>query len=679
MSVDDTHAQLVEWFEDWTTATADARALSAKCEDYYHGRQWTSEDIDELQRRGQPALTRNRIFKKINFLAGDEIQQRTDPKALPRTIAHQHDVGAMTDAIRYVADKEGMDQLVSQTWMALLISAYRAVVVDHESDKRGNIQIRMRGVPFDRFWADPYSRTPDYSDADYLGVHTWWSYGRALAYYRKHPHAVANVDEVLGDSIGSSDKDGDTYEDKPSWLRGSGRRKRICVSECYYLHTDAETGSQRWHVAHYTHAGWLIPPKPTGYLDENGDDMRPIEAVSAFITRDGERYPLAMHMLDPQDAINKQASKYVHHLSVDRLMVEESALLDIEQARNERAKPDGVVVAQRGAITDGRIQIDKGLDVAQGHMALLQEAKAEIDTIGPEIPQLGSVSSNASGRSIQIRQQIGNLELAPLKDNLRQFRLRLYTQIWCRIRQFWTDEKWLRVTDDTQTAGFRFVGLNRRVTRAQRLAELLRAGAEPAAALSVVGLPDGALEQATQAILALSQQRNQPTTPEQAAMIALQQIAQSPQMQAPMIANDVAKTGIDIVLDESPDVAIIAQEEYENLTQLMPTFLQTMPQRAPQLLQLVLEASQLRNKRKLIKMLDSPPPDPQAQQLQQAQQQLALASMQAGVHATQAKAQLDAAKAQATAIDAQIKTPAEVTALQARAMRDAAAAGEKSG
>ena len=49
-------------------------------------------------------------------------------------------------------------------------------------------------------------------------------------------------------------------------------------------------------------------------------------------------------------------------------------------------------------------------------------------------------------------------QLNHLSDRLRDLDMRVFRAVWGRIRQFWTSEKWIRVTDDE--SNIRWVGLN---------------------------------------------------------------------------------------------------------------------------------------------------------------------------------------------------------------------------
>ena len=60
-------------------ASADYRKRAERDRDFYDGVQWTSEEIEEMNRRGQPVPVFNHIFPKINYILGTEIATRVDP------------------------------------------------------------------------------------------------------------------------------------------------------------------------------------------------------------------------------------------------------------------------------------------------------------------------------------------------------------------------------------------------------------------------------------------------------------------------------------------------------------------------------------------------------------------------------------------------------------------------
>jgi hypothetical protein len=88
---------------------------------------------------------------------------------------------------------------------------------------------------------------------------------------------------------------------------------------------------------------------------------------------------------------------------------------------------------------------------------LLQESKSAIDIKGPNAIEMGDRTGgeiSAPGRAILASQQSGMIQI----DNLRHLGKRVFRSLWARVRQYWTAEKWLRVTDDDRNV--KWLGLN---------------------------------------------------------------------------------------------------------------------------------------------------------------------------------------------------------------------------
>jgi hypothetical protein len=260
--------------------------------------------------------------------------------------------------------------------------------------------------------------------------------------------------------------------------------------------------------------------------------------------------------------------------------------------------------------------------------------------------------------------------------------------MWYRIKQFWPAEKWLRVRDEAEDNGFRFVGLNRRITKAERMQEMMKSGTSPQdAMMRLVGPAAPAIMQSAMQMHAQMMQQAGPQAmqapPEQHQAMLMQMLMRHPALQAPIVAADIARLDVDIILDENPDVSILQQEEFENLTSIMPTMVNANPQLAPMFMELVIEASQLKAKKKLLEMLRKPKgPDPQAMQAQQMAMQMQAAQAQAGIAVAQSQAQLNQAKAMKEMAGAKTTVPlaeAEIQSKQANAMHNAANAGAKTG
>jgi hypothetical protein len=317
----------------------------------------------------------------------------------------------------------------------------------------------------------------------------------------------------------------------------------------------------------------------------------------------------------------------LHRLSVRQVVAEEGAVQNVKQARNEMAKPDGFIVIRPNA----RFDIEDGLAQMQGEMALLQEAKGELDVIGAN-PVLQGDTRAPSGRSQEIQTQSALAEYAIVFDALRDWSWRIYKASWCRIRQFWTGPMWIRVTDDEDN--LRFVGLNRPVTVMEELQRMEQEGEQP---------------------------------PQELLMIA----QQDPNAVA-RVENAIGELDVDIIVEDGPDSVTIQGEQFEQLVELKkadPTAIPT---------NMIIEASNLRNKDQILEHLKTSGIPPELQQqmqemqqaLQEAQMKLQESEQKAGQEKQQAQTIQD--RTQADIAIAQAQLEAQAAKLQAqRAQMDA--------
>lgn len=637
---------------------------------YYDGQQWTSDEEAELTKRGQPVVTINLIAKKVNFVLGAEVDERTDPAALPRTPTHEDECTAITDALRYVTESEKFNLVKSLVAEDQLITGFGAAVVEVEK-VRDEVKIRYRRVPWDRFWYDPHSRDPLFTDAKYKGAVVWMDEDDAKGRFR-------GKDEIIEAAIDDASTYTDLHDDKPSDIWADDVRRRIKVCETYYQR------SGTWHQATFTGSGFLVDPQVVQYVDEYGTPVCPLIAVSSYVRDDdGARYGLVANMISPQDEVNKRRSKALHALSTRQVILEQGAVNDIETTRTEVARPDGVVVINPGFAAAGGFRIETNTELAQGQAQLLQEAKSELMTIGADA-QVGDVGTGTSGRAILARQQIANRELKRPFDNLRQWTLTVYEHTWYRIKQFWTSETWLRVRDTDDLKGYRFVGLNRTTTKGARLKELIDGGVDPMQAIQAAQIAPEVVQQVMQQVQqqALTMQGQGQQIPEpQLMQMALQLAMQHPAMGEPFIAADVAHLDVDIVLETVPDTAVLEQEEFETLSQLTPAIVQARPDLAPKMTELIIKASQLRAKKEILEALKPAQPDPAEQEKQQQaeqmqQQQIVLTMQQLAANVGKTQAQTEQAKATAAKTAAEIETlPSKAKANEAQAMKQTVEAG----
>ena len=506
--------------EKFLTDTADARALSEKCRDYFDGKQWTQAERTKLTSRQQAPITVNRVKPKVKGLIGLYDMRVTDPKAYPRTKKHEKAAHVITDGLRYVADNNQFSTLRVAVAENFFVEGYGGAIVDVTQKKNKEIEIRIEDIPWDRIYFDPHSRKKDFSDARYKGVILWMDKEEAE---EKFPDA--DFDSL----INAAEYTDQTFEDRPRWVDRSANRVRIA------LHYEIVNG--KWMMAAFVGDAFLVEPQESPFLDEDGEPCCPIELVSANVDRDNNRYGEVAGFLDQQDEINHRRSKFLHNLSSRQTHGRRGAVKDIPALKREMKKPDGHVE------WDGeKFGEDFGViptsDMARGQFELYQDAKSEMDSVSYNAQLAGErQDGNLSGVAINRLQQAGTVELNSDYSMLAGWEKRIYRQIWARIKQFWTAEKWIRVTDDQDA--LRWVGFNTTLTAQQFLEEKI----------NDESLPLTERQQASAAYQALVQ-------------------ANDPRLNAIVGSNNnVAEMDVDIIIDQSFDVINIQQEQFQALIQ----------------------------------------------------------------------------------------------------------------
>lgn len=627
---DKEHETLISYVNEADDSTIASRELSEKSRSYYDSQQWTDAEKSKLKAQKQAATVINRCKPKVDSLMGMEHANRTTAKAQPRTPKHAKGASAATEAVRFVLQDNMYQRHRSDAWENLLIEGTGGVeiIVKAKDEKKkkesgAHFKIIVRQIMWDRLIYDPHSRRKDFSDAKYLGQVVWMDYDDAIALY---PDAQDVLEAMQSGS--------QTYDDKPRWLDQS--RRRVKVVEMYYRKADGD-----WWYACFTRGGYCKAPMKSPYVNEEGETEHCYEFASLFVGRDGDRYGSLKQLLDVQDEINKRRSKALHLMSVRQTFGNQSAVPDLNKARQELAKPDGHLETAYGEFGKDFGILPTG-DMAQAQFNLLTEAKMEIDSVGANAATMGKDKTVQSGVALRQRALTGQTELAPMFDILKNLDIRVYRKVWNRIKQYWKEEMWLRVTDDENN--LKFVGLNRPMTNGQVVLE-------------------GAKEQ---------------KLPPEALQALEQKIAQDPTMaeQADM-QNDIVHLDVDIVMDDAPDTVTQEVEDFQAMAEMVKSGF-PLPPKA------VIMASPLSNKDKILKMMDEQPqlPPEHVEQMKKMQEQMAKLAeenqaLKADQQTEQAKMQLSAQEGQAKLQQRQVEQQAELALQQQKQQAEAALAQAK--
>lgn len=574
--------RLKRMFSEAQDLTAVARTEALTDLDYYHNKQWSSAEKRALSDRGQPDTQFNRINPAVNGIVGVVERGKSEPRAFPRTPGDEESADVATDTLRYIADWNRLHRIKQDCFLDMLIPGTMAAMIGVDADN----QVLITQIRWEEFFADPRARRPDFKDARYLGVAKWMYADDVAGMY---PEKTADIERTVDAGPMVADT---SFMDRPSDAQGSSqwvdrRQRRLLVIELYYRDAGA------WGRCVFT-ADTVMEEGESPYLDHKGRPDCPIEAHSAYVDRENNRYGAVRAMRGPQDEINKRRSKLLHLLSVSQIQAVDPIAIDVDAdvARKEAARPDGVIPIGWNKVSTS--------DMAMGQRDLLQEAKAEIERMGPNPAVLGRDNADASGRALLARQQSGLVELAHLYGGLEDWELRIYRQCWSRAKQYWTAPQFVRVTDDQDAP--KFVGIN-------------------------------------QPMMGPAQVVTDPATGAQA-------------LQPTVLGykNQLAEMDVDIILDTVQDIGTARHEQFNALMQLLgsnPAWAAQVP------FDVALQLSDIPHKRDLMDKLKKSRDE--AMQAQAQAQQIAQAAALADLKKTQSETQLNEVTGKAKVADTIIK------------------------
>lgn len=423
-------------FEDYCSAKGREIDEQRSSWRYYHVDQWTPEQLKVLKKRQQPPLTFDRTGRKIDSLSGTIRRLRTDPKCYPNTPNGEQGAEVATQVIRSINDASFAEDLEVECCRDALIHGIGVSELVLTTGDKGDPDLRFEYVDPRTWFYDPRSLRPGFTDTRFHGVYKW-----------------ADIDELELLVPGASEKVKDVLDNDGGWstafdtdreLLWVDSRKRVRLVDHWYK----RGGMWRWCL----HTGSIeLLSGDSQFFNERGMSISKYNAFANMIDIDGDHYGYIRRMRGPQDAMNQHRSKAIHIMNTRQLKLKEGAVDDIEVTRREAARPDGTLV-YRGE--------PKDLEIVQPEQEFIQQtkyyedAKAEIDSFGPNQQLISEFGQNVSGRAANILQQAGLAELGPFLKNFRMWKLERYRSCWCAAQRYWTSERMLRVTADAQVAQF---------------------------------------------------------------------------------------------------------------------------------------------------------------------------------------------------------------------------------
>lgn len=466
------------------------RQKASKCYRYREGDQWTDQERRELRERGQPETVQNEVKPRIHRKLGQLIQTRVNMTYVGRNTPIDDEPANILADLSLFVDQDNLYEFkeakVAKHGLTGGIGWLEMDVEEDETSRRRIYQLAEN--PFVMF-PDPYFVEPDLSDCRYLHRAKWIDTEELIALVPAkeqqirqlaHGHGY-QVDADLGIDPAVRNDPMLTFVDRQknrlrpveTWYRRKVKLFKVFTPEGSYVsslpleagdvkdlkdafpklsfQTDPVIVDQMWKAIWC--GGLLL------YHEPWPRNAYPFVCFIADQKANGE--PIGCDDLLPiQDAINKRKSKALNLLSNRRIIAEEGAIKDKEEAQIENAKADGFIEVEMGALSGQKVLLAENIEMGQGQMVLLADDKDAMDRVSGLPPEaMGQRSEVRSSAGIARKQQMVELVTTPDVQNFREYRHHKARLQLLLMREVFDEPMTFHVTDDPNKA--RYVALTK--------------------------------------------------------------------------------------------------------------------------------------------------------------------------------------------------------------------------
>lgn len=477
------HSRLLGFYGLEIDRQADNRREQDIDEEYFDNNQWSDEDKAILAARGQMAISYNVISSTVNWVTGTEKRSRMDYKVLPRRKDAAPAAERKTQILKYLSDVNR--------------SPYGRSRAFEDSVKVGvgwlesGITAGDDGEPiYDRWetWRnmlwDSASSEQDLSDARYIMRAKWVDCDVAEALFPDRVGMIRASSDPLGSHDGLSVYGDDAMDAQESYMdetsgahsaAESASRYRVRLIEVWYR---APAEVQRMEGGQFR--GELYDPASPGHLAavDSGEstvaDRTTMRVSVAIMTprgllyngsspyrhnrfpftpiwcyrrgKNGLPYGMIRGMRGLQDDVNKRASKALHIMSSNKVIMDEGAITAdrMREFADEVARPDAIIVKVPGK----ELVINAERELSAAHLDLMSRSIQMIQSqSGVTDEALGRTTNATAGIAIQRRQEQAGMATAGIFDNMR-FAAQVHGEkMLSLVEQFMTEQKQFRITN----------------------------------------------------------------------------------------------------------------------------------------------------------------------------------------------------------------------------------------
>ncbi|MCP4355510.1 MAG: hypothetical protein GY793_07745 [Proteobacteria bacterium] len=443
-----------------------------QCWNFYEGNQWTESEKIALEKSVQAPIVINKIATKIDSVSGNEISSRTRIAYRSRSgVKTEEDTArALTDIALYVSEKNDQSLEISEVFKAGLVTGVGWMELGIKKNE---------GMPFIFNKAenemnvifDIRSRSLDYSDARFVARERWLDVDTLKNIFGDKADSI--IKEIMNkdyqksyslhfneeltsaeDYLNQEEKRAKVVEVqfKQSELlytvtNKTGKAFRTFNKQLAYKEKDNEINQSycyRTYIAYFTENTLL----GCNALDYDFNDFTLLPYFFKRKRSTGEPYGLVSSAIDPQREYNKRRSKALHLLNTAQVIADIDAVEDPNILAREAARPDGVILKRPGK----DLRIIQKSDLAASQVSIMNQATLDIQEVtGVFDDRLGKQTDASSGVAIRQRQMASTNNQMFAFDSLRKLKKQIGRNVLSLIRQFFTSEMIINITDDLST------------------------------------------------------------------------------------------------------------------------------------------------------------------------------------------------------------------------------------
>ena len=431
---------LQDTFKIGYEAFRESREEAMKVMDYFHNRQYTSDQLAVLTRRGQPPETFNVVKLFTRMLLGYYSTVVNSVSVTPKRESDIYTASLLNDIIEFTFNNNSFvaegDKIKFDAITTGLMCSYQDVVLTGEVDEFGRkkYDIDISHVSSLEIILDPMSHLEDYSDARFIHRFRWISKEAVIKQFGKTK--LNDMDSYFNHL--------DIEEADFSYTYNTEFVGRYKVFDNYLVvHTIIEDDNGHTYSVYWCGDTILSKEKVT-YKEVRF----PYRVHKLHYSNKAEYYGIFREVLASQDAINQALIKLQLLANTQKVLLQDGSVEDYDNFQDMFNRVNAIipvkdltgiqVISSNREILDQYNIIDKALD-------RIQRVLSVNDSF------LGMAYASDSGAKVKLQQNASVVALRYITSKVEQFYSLLGWDVASLIKQYYTAHDILRVADEYES------------------------------------------------------------------------------------------------------------------------------------------------------------------------------------------------------------------------------------